>query len=94
MPDARQWSIDCPYNIVRFKLHDVQPRRQLQLARLADKYGAEIDLPSLLGMIAGDCKCIRPRRASMVMASGSGVSATSRHPTCRKDHKTHIDLGD
>jgi hypothetical protein len=50
-----------PYVIVRFDCTLCHRKGQYSLARLADKYGADITMRELLGFIAGDCKYWRPR---------------------------------
>ncbi len=50
-----------PYVTVRMACSMCSRRGQYRLARLAAKYGAEIDMQDLLEYLAGDCAYWRPR---------------------------------
>jgi hypothetical protein len=50
-----------PYVVVRLACTMCSRQGSYRLARLADKYGAEIPMPDLLGWLAGDCKYWSPR---------------------------------
>ncbi len=50
-----------PYVIVRMACRDCPRTGNYRLARLAAKYGAEIEMTQLLEYLAGDCKWWRPR---------------------------------
>lgn len=50
-----------PYVIVRMACSECSRQRQYRLARLAAKYGADIEMRDLLEYLAGDCKWWRPR---------------------------------
>jgi len=45
-----------PYVVVRIACDACNRSGRYRLARLAEKYGADIDLETLLGYLAGDCK--------------------------------------
>lgn len=45
-----------PYVTVRIACSRCSRKGSYRLARLADKYGSEIELTRLLDMLAGDCK--------------------------------------
>lgn len=45
-----------PYVVVRIDCTKCSRKGQYRLARLADRYGAEVELMILLGHLAGDCK--------------------------------------
>jgi hypothetical protein len=45
-----------PYVTVRLACRRCSRSGSYKLARLADKYGAEIRITDLLGFLAGDCK--------------------------------------
>jgi hypothetical protein len=45
-----------PYVIVRIGCGACSRSGRYRLARLAEKYGADIELDALLGYLAGDCK--------------------------------------
>jgi hypothetical protein len=53
----------CPYVIVRMACSMCSRRGHYRPARLAAKYGADIDMGDLLECLAGDCKWWRPRRS-------------------------------
>jgi hypothetical protein len=50
-----------PYIVVRLACRFCQRRGQYRLARLAAKYGAEIEMGNLLEHLAKDCEYWRPR---------------------------------
>jgi hypothetical protein len=50
-----------PYVVLRLACHFCRRKGQYRLARLAAKYGSEIDMRSLLELLAGDCDYWRPR---------------------------------
>jgi hypothetical protein len=50
-----------PFVTVRLACRLCGRKGQYRLARLADKYGAEIGMRELLEMLAGDCCYWRPR---------------------------------
>lgn len=50
-----------PYVIVRLACRFCRRRGSYRLARLAAKYGPEIDMESLLAQLTGDCEHWRPR---------------------------------
>ena len=54
-----------PFVIVRLSCTMCAREGSYRLARLADKYGAEIALPELLDLLAGDCKYRRPRHPAV-----------------------------
>jgi len=45
-----------PYVIVRIACDGCGRSGRYRLARLAEKYGADVELDTLLGYLAGDCK--------------------------------------
>jgi hypothetical protein len=45
-----------PYIVVRLACTMCSREGSYRLARLADKYGAQITMPGLLAQLAGDCK--------------------------------------
>jgi hypothetical protein len=54
-----------PYVKVRLACRRCGRKGSYSLARLADKYGAEIRLTDLLGNLAGDCRLWEPRHPAM-----------------------------
>jgi hypothetical protein len=48
--------LNYPYVIVRISCEACGRAGRYRLARLAEKYGAAIELATLLGYLAGDCK--------------------------------------
>jgi hypothetical protein len=50
-----------PYVRVRLACTKCPPRGSYRLARLAEKYGADVRMTDLLEQLAGDCKWRRPR---------------------------------
>jgi len=54
-----------PYVRVRIACTKCSRKGSYRLARLADKYGADIPLPDLLEYLAGDCRIWAPRRAGL-----------------------------
>jgi len=51
-----------PYVVVRIDCTKCSRKGQYRLARLAHRYGSEIELMILLGHLAGDCKYRDARR--------------------------------
>ncbi len=55
-----------PFVVVRLACTMYSRKGSYRLARLADKYGAEIQMPQLLAYLAGDCKYWgRPRHPGL-----------------------------
>jgi hypothetical protein len=54
-----------PYVTVKLACRRCSRSGSYKLARLADKYGAEIRMTDLLGHLAGDCKLWEPRHPAM-----------------------------
>ena len=54
-----------PYVAVKLACRRCSRSGSYKLARLADKYGAEIRMTDLLGFLAGDCKLWEPRHPAM-----------------------------
>ena len=46
---------DYPYVVVRIACSKCARKGRCRLARLADRYGSEIEMPMLLSHLAGDC---------------------------------------
>ena len=46
---------EYPYVVVRIGCSKCARRGSYRLARLADKYGSEVEMSSLLGQLAADC---------------------------------------
>ena len=53
---------EYPYVIVRVTCAKCARQGRYRLARLADRYGSEIELPNLLGHLAADCERRDPHR--------------------------------
>ena len=51
---------DYPWVVVNVSCRLCRRRGRYRLARLAAKYGSEIDLERLLELLAADCKWMRP----------------------------------
>lgn len=54
--------VDYPYVVVRFACTYCRRRGRMRLARLADKYGADISIEALLNDVAWSCPLPRPGR--------------------------------
>jgi hypothetical protein len=54
-----------PYVMVKLACRRCSRSGSYKLARLADKYGAEIRMTDLLAHLAGDCKLWEPRHPAM-----------------------------
>lgn len=54
--------VDYPYVIVRFSCSYCRRRGKARLARLAERYGADITLEDLLNNVAWTCPLPRPGR--------------------------------
>jgi hypothetical protein len=77
MPDTLA---NYPYVAVRLDCTMCSRGGAYRLARLADKYGAEIDMRDLLALLAGDCKYWRPRHPGVPGCGARFPDLEARRP--------------